>query len=455
MPETKSFPALKFPATQTARLGNGMEVVLVERHETPVVQLSMEFPGGFSADLGRKLGTANFALAMLDEGAGEYGALQLSGRKEALGAELSSNASLDTASVSLSALTDKLAPSLDLLADVVLRPRFEDGEIERVRAQWLAGIKQEKARPQTAALRVLPPLLYGEGHAYAIPFTGTGTEASIASLTRDDLVAFHGDWLQPDRARVFVTGDTTLKQILPLLEQRFGGWKAKADAPALPNLAEVARPKAPRVFLIDQPGAIQSNLYVGELIAPTGDPGTIDFDFANGVLGGEFSSRLNMNLREDKHWAYGSYSGAGNAKGQRPWIAQAAVQADKTVESLGELKREIDAFADGSRPVTPAEVAKVRAANTLSLPGAYETNAAVMLQVSSNRRYGRPDDYVLQFKARNDAMTPALVQTAAKHLDPAALTWVVVGDLSKIEQPVRALKLGEVQVLDGDGKKIR
>ena len=455
VPKTTSFPALKFPQRQTATLSNGMQVVLIERHETPVVQLQMEFPGGFSADLGRKIGTASFAMAMLDEGAGDYGALQLSARKESLGAELSSGASLDGASVALSALSDKLEPSLDLFADTVRRPRFEEGEIARVRAQWLAGIKQEKARPQTAALRVLPPLLYGAGHAYAIPFTGTGTEASIGSIQRDDLVAFHRDWLQPQRARAIVVGDTTLKQIVPLLEQRFGDWKGAADAPALPALAAVARPKAPRVFLVDQPGAIQSNLYVGELIAPTGDKSTVDFDFANGVLGGEFSSRLNMNLREDKHWAYGSYSGSGNALGQRPWIAQAAVQSDKTVESLAELKREIEAFSSGSKPISEAEVAKVRAANTLSLPGAYETGDALLGQVGADLRYGRPADYILQYKARNEAMTPALAQAAAKTLDPAALTWVVVGDLSKIEQPVRALGLGEVKVIDSDGKPVR
>ncbi|WP_363799448.1 pitrilysin family protein [Lysobacter firmicutimachus] len=455
VPKTDRFPELRFPAPQRATLSNGTEVVLVERRQTPVVQLWMEFPGGFSADLGHPVGTASFAMAMLDEGAGEYGALALSARKEALGVELSSSASLDSANVAMSALTDKLGESLDLFADVIRRPRFEEAEIERVRAQWLAGIKQEKARPQTAALRVLPPLLYGEGHAYAIPFTGTGTEASIAGLKREQLVAFHRDWLQPHRARVFVVGDTSLEAIVPELERRFGDWKAAADAPALPALNTVARPKAPRVFLVDQPGAIQSNIYVGELIPPTGDAGTIDFDFANGVLGGEFSSRLNMNLREDKHWAYGSYSGSGNAKGQRPWIAQAAVQSDKTVESLAELKREIGSFVDGSAPVTQAEVAKIRAANTLSLPGAYETNDALMAQISADQRYGRPADYILEYKARNEAMTPALVQAAAKRLDPAALTWVVVGDLSKIEQPIRGLKLGQVQVIDHDGKPVR
>ena len=287
-----------------------------------------------------------------------------------------------------------------------------------MRAQWLAGIEQEKARPQTAAMRVMPPLLYGAGHAYAIPFTGSGTTESIKSLTRDDLVAFHRDWLQPEQARIVIAGDTTLKEIVPQLEARFGDWKSAPNAPQLPAVTTAARPGASRVFLINQPGAIQSNIYVGQLIPPTGDASTIDFDFANGVLGGEFSSRLNMNLREDKHWAYGSYSNAGNAKGQRPWMASAAVQSDKTVESIGELKREIEAFVSGERPVTEAEVAKIRASNTLSLPGGYETASALLGQVASNLRYGRPQDYILQYKARNEAMTPALTQTAAKTIDP-------------------------------------
>ncbi|MCY3164481.1 insulinase family protein, partial [Acinetobacter baumannii] len=152
-------------------------------------------------------------------------------------------------------------------------------------------------------------------------------------LTRDDLVAFHRDWLQPDQARITVVGDTTLAQIVPLLEARLGDWKPAPHAPKLAAVPKVANATKPRVFLIDQPGAIQSNVYAAQLVPPTGDTGTIDFDFANGVLGGQFSSRLNMNLREDKHWAYGSYSGARNALGQRPWWASAAVQSDRTADS--------------------------------------------------------------------------------------------------------------------------
>ena len=452
VPKTTTFPDLRFPAPQMATLSNGMRVALVERHEVPVVQMLMEFPGGFSADIGKKLGTASFTMSMLDEGAGTYQPLELSARKEALGAELGAGAGLDNASVTLSALTDKLPESLDLLADVARRPTFAQAEIERVRATWLAGIKQEKARPQTAALRVLPPLLYGEGHAYAIPFTGSGTEASIAALTRDDLVAFHRNWLQPDKARIVIVGDTTLAKIMPLLEARFGDWKTPANAPKLPRVATVKRPKAPRVFLVDQPGAIQSNIYVSQVIAPTGDASTIDFDFANGVLGGEFSSRLNMNLREDKHWAYGSYSNATNTLGQRPWIASAAVQSDKTAESIAELKREITEFAQGKRASTNDEVAKIRAANTRSLPGGYETASAVLGQVASDLRYGRPADYIVRYKARNDAIKASDVTKAARAIDPNAVTWVIVGDLSKIEAPVRALKLGDVKVIDADGK---
>jgi zinc protease len=420
----------------------------------PVVLMCYLFDGGYAADQGRKLGTSRFAMGMLDEGAGELGALAFGDRAETLGANLGASASLDGGTAYLSALKAKLDPSVALFAQMLRQPRFDQDEIDRVKASWIAGIKQEKARPQSAAMRVLPPLLYGEGHPYAIPFTGSGTEASIASLTRDDLLAFHRDWLQPEKARIVIVGDTTLGKMLPELEKRFGDWRSPANAPALPSVPAVAAPKAPRVYLVNQPGAIQSNIYVAQVVPPTGDDATIDFDFANGVLGGEFSARLNMNLREDKHWAYGAYSGATNTLGQRPWIASAAVQADKTVESIGELKREIAEFASGTRPPTEAEVAKIRASNTRSLPGAYETGSAVLSQVAADLRYGRPADYIVRYKARNEAMTPEVAAQAARRIDPAALTWVVVGDLAKIEQPVRALGLGEVKVVDADGQPV-
>ena len=333
-------------------------------------------------------------------------------------------------------------------------PRFDQKEIDRVKATWVAGIKQEKARPNGAAMRVLPPLLYGAGHAYAMPFSGSGTEASIGSLTRDDLVAFHRDWVRPQDATLIVVGDTTLKDIVPLLDKHLGDWKGQADAPAAPTIGEVARPGKARVFLIDQPGAVQANIFAGEVVPSTRDAGSVKFDIANSVLGGEFSSRLNMNLREDKHWAYGAYSFAANALGQRPWMAFAPVQIDKTADSLKELQREISEYSSGKAPPTADEVAKIQAPEIRGLPGSLETASAVMGAISGIVRYDRPDDYVFRRKAEIEALTPAQVKQAAATIDPNALTWVVVGDLKQIEQPVRALKLGELQVLDADGNPV-
>jgi predicted Zn-dependent peptidase len=208
------------------------------------------------------------------------------------------------------------------------------------------------------------------------------------------------------------------------------------------------------VFLIDQPGAVQANLYVGQVIPSSKDAGAVKLDFANSVLGGEFSSRLNMNLREDKHWAYGAYSMASNALGQRPWMAFAPVQIDKTAEALGELRREIVEYADGKAPPRAEEVTRIRNTEIRGMPGSYETAGAVMSTIGGIVRYDRPDDYVVQRMKEVEGLDAAQVAEAAKAIDPNALTYVVVGDLSKIEQPVRALNIGAVSVVDADGKPV-
>ncbi|MET0549474.1 MAG: pitrilysin family protein [Xanthomonas sp.] len=450
-PRTTQFPQLKFPALQRATLKNGSTVILAERHDVPVVQFSYEFQGGYSADQGRKPGTASFAMGMLDEGAGDRDALAFADAADDLGATLSAGASLDGSNAYLSALKENLAPSLALYADMLRRPRFASDEIERIRASWIAGIRQEKVQPNGVAMRVLPPLLYGAGHPYAIPFSGSGTEAAIAALQREDLVDFHRDWVRPEHATLIVVGDTTLGEIVPLLDAQFGDWKGEGPTRSVPAPASVARPAKPRVYLIDQPGAVQANLFASELVPPTTDPAAVRFDMANGVIGGDFTSRLNMNLRENKHWSYGARSGAASALGQRPWTASAPVQIDKTAPALQEMYKELSAFASGKAPPTAEEVARIRNIQTLSLPGAYETASSVMGAIGGIVRYGRPDDYVFKRKAEIEAMTPAQVREAASMLDPNTLTWVVVGDLKQIEAPVRALKLGEVTVIDADG----
>ena len=453
-PIPESFPGLSFPALQRATLSNGMKIVLAERQGLPVVQMSMLFGGGYAADQGRKLGTSSFTMGMLDEGAGELDALQFGDRVESLGAQLGSSAALDDSSAFLSALSENLDASIALYADMLRRPRFAEADMERVRAQWLAGIQQEKARPNSLANRLLPPLMYGEGHPYAIPFSGSGTEASIASLTIDDLKAYHADFVRPDNATLIIVGDTSLEAITPMLEKHFGDWAAPATPVPQPTIAAVPQQTQPRVFLVDQPGAIQATILAGQLAPPTTDGNSVEFDIANSVLGGEFTARLNMNLREDKSWAYGAYSFSAGAKGQRPWIAFAPVQIDKTAESLKEMQREITGYATGSAPATAEEVAKIQATEIRSLPGSFETANAVLGQIGGIVRYSRPDNWVDVRRSRVEALTPEAVNAAAKTLDPNALTWVIVGDLSKIEAEVRELGFGNVQVIDSDGKPV-
>jgi zinc protease len=456
VPKPDNFPELRFPGVARATLSNGLKVVLAERRGLPLVQMSLEFRGaGFASDRGTKSGTASFTLTMLDEGAGDYDALAYAARKESLGAVIGAAGTLDIATIRMSALKARLDDSLALYADVVMRPRLEDKDIERKRGQWLASIKQEKARPQLLPRRLAGPALFGAGHPYAIALSGTGTEDGIAALRRDDMTRWLAQWIRPDNATLLVVGDTDLAELTPKLEKAFASWKAPAAALALPAFPEVKLPTKPRVLLVDQPGAIQSNILISQLVPPSTDQGAIDLETTNGVLGGEFSARLNMNLREDKHWAYGAFSGISNALGQRLWTAGAAVQIDKTAESCKELQREITEYVTGKVAAKPEEIAKIQSVQIRTLPGQYETGNAVLGTLSSNSLYSRPDDYPQLRANRVAAQTQESFKMSARAIKPSALLWIIVGDLKKIEAPVRALNLGDVQVVDADGKVVR
>jgi len=455
-PVTSEFPDTVFPELQRMRLSNGIPVIIATRPGVPVARVSLMFDGGFVGDQGRKPGTASFAMSLLDEGAGKLDSLAIADRAERLGAQITGAAGLDTAFASVSMLTDQAEPSLALLADVVRRPTFPEHEIERVRKEWVAGIAREKMSPEALALRVLPPLLYGAGHPYAIPFSGSGTEASVSALTRDDLVAHQRDFLRPDNATIIVTGAVTAATILPLLERHFGDWQPPAGtSPPRTAIAAATGSSSTRVYLLDRPGAPQTSILAGQLLPSSFAPDRIELNTANDVLGGTFTSRINMNLREDKHWSYGARSSLTEARGQRPWLLSAPVQTDKTVESIQEIRRELAEFL-ATRPITADEVDKIRSRDVRALSGQYETNAAVSSAIGDIVRFGRPDDYVRTLRARLEAQTDAGVrQAAAQAFRPDSLTWVIVGDLSKIEAPIRELGLGSVQVLDADGNVLR
>ncbi|QGX41122.1 M16 family metallopeptidase [Permianibacter aggregans] len=455
LPEVNSTPDLDFPKVERAMLSNGLKVLFAERHSVPAVNISLQIDSGFAADQGSKLGTANFALSMVDEGTKKLSASEISEKAEMLGANLGSGCALDVCSISIDMLKAKLDDSLNLFADVVLNPAFDQEEIDRLRGRWLANIAREKAQPVSMAFRTLPPLLYGNGHSYAMPFTGSGTEQSITALNRDDLVAFYQKWVRPDNATLVVVGDTTLSELLPKLEKSLGGWKAPATPKPIKNLANVPMQDKTQIFLIDKPGAVQSVIIAGQLMPGFKDDEAALLYAMNDIIGGQFTARLNMNLREQKSWAYGAYTIKQNAVGQSPYFAYAPVQIDKTVESMQEVLNELKAYI-GSKPATEAELQKTVLNTVRSQPGEYETMDAVQGALVSIANYQRPDNYVEQIKARYEALTVADINAAAKqYLRPQAMTWVVVTDLSKTEQKIRDLKLGEVTVIDADGNKLR
>jgi len=454
VPVVETYPDLSFPQVQRGHLRNGIEVVLAERHTIPVVNLSMQFDAGYASDAGVKPGTASFTTSMLDEGTATMDSVEIARTRDRLGMTMTTGCGLDACSAGVSMLKENEAPSLALLADVIRHPAFNAPDLERVRAQWLAGIAQEKTQPVGLALRTLPPLLYGDGHPYAIPFTGTGTEAAIKSLSAQDMRAWQAAWLRPDNVRILVAGDTTLAEITQKLDAAFGDWAPPAVARGSKAIPQVASQAKPRVFLIDKPGAQQSLILAGLLAPPTTAENNLEIQTMNGAFGGVFSSRLNMNLREDKHWAYGAFSFTQEALGQRPYLLYAPVQTDKTAESAAELRKEVKDVI-GGRPLSSEEIAKIKVNDVRSLPGSYETAGSVLGALSDNALYDRPDDYVSTLKARTEAQTDADVRAAAKEIiKPDAMTWVIVGDLSKIEQPVRALHLGAIQVIDADGKPV-
>ena len=454
VPEVSQFPALSFPKLERGKLKNGIEVILAERHTIPVTQVELLFDSGYAADQGHKLGTASFTSTLMNESTKDLDSVEIAKRRQRLGAMTSVGCGLDTCSASLDTLNDQLQPSLTLFADIVRHPAFNNGDIERVRGQWLAGIAQEKTQPIGLALRTLPPLLYGSQHAYGIPFTGTGSEAAIRSLTAADLGTFQQDWLRPDNVRILVAGDTTLAKIIPQLDAAFGDWKAPESAVPKKNVTAVAAQPKPRVFLINRADAPQSLILAGLLAPSSKAVDDLAIQTANGAFGGTFTSRLNMNLREDKRWAYGAQSLLMDAQGQRPFLFYAPVQTDKTAESAAEVLKEARAVI-ADKPLTDAEVAKIKDQSIRSLPGSYETTGDVLGAMQGIVLYDRPDDYVQTMKSRLEGISPAAAEIAIKEIvKPDAMTWVIVGDLKKIEAPVRALNLGEVQVIDGDGQPV-
>ncbi len=450
LPSASGFPEFTFPATSETELSNGLKVVHADVRSIPTLEMALIFDAGFAADQLGKLGLSRMTAEMLDEGTEGLSSLEISDEATRIGARISSSASLDTASVSLSALSERLEESLDLLAEVVLRPSFPQQELDRLKRLRVAGIQQELAQPFTVGLRLLPGLIFGDDHAYAAPMTGSGTVESVTSLTRDDVVSFHRTWYRPSNATLVVVGDVPLATLRPMLEERFGGWTGDGELPKL-EIGKVEAADGRSVYLVDKPGALQSVILAGLPAPPTNNPDEISIETMNSILGGSFTSRINMNLREDKHWAYGARSTLIDAVGPRLFMAYAPVQTDKTKESMIEMDRELRDIL-GPRPPEAEELEKAQRNRTLRLPGQYETKRAVLGALVKILKHGLPEDYFETYADRMRAVSLDDVESAAEQIvRPDSVVWVVVGDLAEIEAGVRELGFADIRRLSPEG----
>ncbi|MDP4766137.1 MAG: insulinase family protein [Pseudomonadales bacterium] len=452
VPEPGQPPLAKLDDFQRAELSNGLKVIVATRSTIPVVNLQLSLDAGYASDQFSSPGVAKLAMNMLDEGTRSRDALQINEQLALLGASISSGSNLDTSFVSLSTLKTTIDAALPIFADVILNPSFPAAELERLRTQQLTGIKAEQVSPQSMGLRVFPQLIYGEGHAYSNPLTGSGTLDSVAGIDLAALKDFHKTWFKPDHGTIIVAGDITMAEILPRLEKQFANWQA-GDTPTK-NIGKVGKQASTRIYLVDRPDSSQSFLFASQIATPKANPDEIATEVMNDIIGGMSTSRINMNLREDKHWSYGAYTGLVSARGQRTFYMLTSVQTDKTSESIAEVMQELRAYISNA-PATAEELHKTVTNNTLSLSGTWESAGAVLGSISQIVQYGLPDDYFATYATEMAALELGEVQRiAAKLIDPDALVWVVVGDRSKIADGLNQLGYGEVILIDADGNRL-
>jgi zinc protease len=441
LPPVADVAALDFPDIERATLSNGIQVTYARRTTVPVVRVAVEFNAGIAADPTGKLGTQALTLNLLKEGTTSRNSIQIAEEEERLGASIGPSTSLDRTALILTALTPNLGPSLDLFADIVRNPAFEPSEVERLRAQQLAQIASELTQPNGLAARALPPLLYGANHPYGRSSTGTGNAAAVKALSRDDLVAFHQAWIRPDNATIFAVGDLPLAELVPMLEARFGNWTPPAAAKGVKNFA--ATPPAPRsrIVIVDRPQSPQSIIVAGIVLPVRGTQDNLELTSANEILGGNFLSRINMDLRETKGWSYGSRSNIALREDLVPYVITAPVQADKTGPAIQALIEQVKSFTT-TKGLTPAELQQVINGNTRQLSGQFETSGAVLGALRSNALYRRPDNYWETIADRYRGMTAQQLDAAARRvIDPSKIVWVVVGDAAKVRPQLTGLGL--------------
>ena len=441
---------INFPDIATATLDNGMKLVVATRDTLPIVDVSIRIDAGATASPPEAPGLATFAMALMDKGTKKYDAHELAAAKDEIAMSGQLQAGVEDSSFSYRILSSRLEQSLDIAAEVLRNPVYPDDELNKLKQQiagWLATLEKS---PSSAAGSLFERAVYGPDN----PLGSVWTPELLEQVDRDMLVDFHQQEVAPDNMTVFMIGNIGIDAATEAVERSFGKWKADSNSARKPIGQAADIP--PRVILVDQPEAPQSMILAGHAIAPYDPEISTELYVMNGVFGGGFDARINMNLREDKHWSYGMNSHIRqNTSGDQVIAVRGSVQTDKTMESMQEIMREYEEFVT-TRPANEEEVERVKLNRMRSLPGTFSTNRGFLASIIASDSYGLPHDYAETRGARIDAITLDAVTARARNvIDPGKLTWVIVGDLSQIENKVRSLEYGDVEVWDAFGNRVR
>lgn len=445
-PQPGPAPTVKLPAIQKRQLSNGLPVWVVELHQVPVAQVNLVVLSGSTSDPAGKFGLANLTASMLTEGAGSRSALAIADAVDFLGAELSSSSSSDASVVRLHVPVARLADALPIMADVAMRPTFPKEELERLRLQRLTGLIQARDEPETIAALAFARVLYGKAHRFGT--AQVGTAETIQAFSTDDLRSFYTANFRPDNAALVVVGDVMADRVATLLDAQFGKWQKQEPAPQHATLSTPAQPAARHVYLIDKPGAPQSQIRIGWIGVPRSTPDYFPIQVLNTILGGSFSSRLNLNLREQHGYTYGASSGFDMRIAAGPFFAAAGVQTDKTADALKEFFNELNGI---EKPVPSDELDRAKNYVSLRFPARFETTSDISQRLEEVLVFRLPDDYFARYVQNIEAVSAADVQRAAqKYIQPSKLAVVIAGDRMAIEPGIKALNLGPITVLTID-----
>ncbi len=435
------------PIPAEHRLRNGLRVLLIERHEVPLVSISLAVRSGEDTDPAGKAGLSSLALDLLDEGTATRDAVAIARGFEDLGARYGTAADADSSRLTVTALSDTLDPALELFADVALHPAFRDADVERVRVERLGQIAQALDDPQSVGQHVLSRVIFGEKHPWGYP--GEGTVRSVKSITRKDLIAWHRSWFRPSNAALLVVGDTDASKLLPILEARFGAWK-EGKAPK-PLRLERPRSGTRVVTLVDKPDAPQSQIWIGEVGVASAAPDVFPVRVMNNILGGSFNSRLNGNLRTEHAYSYGVFSFYDTHREAGPFVAAGGVVSDRTADALGEFMKELRRMKSGE--VTDAELADAKESLIRAIPALFASDEQTAGAYARAWAHGLPLDYYATYQQRVRAVTKAEVAQAARdRLHPDDMAIVVVGPASHIAPKIESLGLGRIELRDAEGE---